>query len=59
MMTLRSMTFCSSRMLPGQSYCKSAAHQIVGDRVDYLALLSSELFDEVFGQQGDVASPFP
>ena len=34
-------------------------HHLVGDRVDSLALLPGEFFDEVLGQQWDVASPFP
>ena len=58
-MTDRSITFCNSRMLPGQGY---ALHQLQGLLVDALYLFSRlprKSVDEVLDQHRYVLFPFP
>ena len=57
-MRLRSMAFCSSRMLPGHEWRSSSSQRLGRQRRDRrLPILAAERAEEVVGEEQDVLAP--
>ena len=57
-MTARSMTFCSSRILPGHSYARSRIERGRRDAVEMPAQSAREMPHEIAGELRDIVPPF-
>ncbi len=58
MMTMRSSTFSSSRMLPGQFWILQNIDRVIGNHIDALIHLLAVLLDEMLDQHRDISPPF-